>query len=205
MENWLKIAGSFCYRHYLPHLLLAFGFCLLSGNFVSLRNLDIHQAAKVLEMYTVWVGIILLVPLFMPEQNEEIWQLEKTKKTPMWIVYGIRLMEGIVGIAVVVFFFLLVLQKQGSTIDFGKMWIGTFCETLFLGSIGFFVSAVTNQVIIGYMVPIVYFAVNIGKREIFRHFALFQMTFKGTYDFWYWMLFGSLLLIISGIYLREHK
>ncbi len=71
-----------------------------------------------------------------------------------------------------------------------------------MGSIGFFVSAVTNQVILGYMISILYFVVNIGSSRYLGKFALFQMM-KGGYDFVPIMLAASLLLLAAGVLLRE--
>ena len=84
MERYLNAGGSFIRRQYAPHILLTVLFCVMSGFFVSFRNLDASQAAKVMEMYIAFTGILLLTPLFMPEQNREIWMLERSKATHMW-------------------------------------------------------------------------------------------------------------------------
>ena len=82
MQKYLKIGISYLRGQYLPHLLLTLLFCLASVGFMSFQNLAVEQSAKVLEMYVSLAGIFLLTPLFMPEQNQDIWQLEKSKATP---------------------------------------------------------------------------------------------------------------------------
>ena len=72
MEKYLSAGSSFVRRQYAPHLLLTLLFALMSGFFVSFRNLDGVQAAKVMELYASFGGILLLTPLFLPEQNREI-------------------------------------------------------------------------------------------------------------------------------------
>lgn len=92
MEKYLSAGSSFIRRQYAPHLLVTLLFCCMSGFFVSFRNLDSQQAAKVMEMYAAFAGILLLTPLFMPEQNREIWLLEKSRATSLWKLYLIRLL-----------------------------------------------------------------------------------------------------------------
>ncbi len=191
MERYLKAESSFILRQYILHLLLAFLFCSLSGFFVSFRNLEAFQAAKVMEMYIAFTGIILLTPLFMPEQNKEIWLLKRSKAMPMWQLYLLRILTAVVLVAAVVTVFTQIMQRNGSDFSMRQLWIGSFAEILFLGSIGFFVSAVTNQVILGYMISILYFVVNIGSSRYLGKFALFQM------------LAASLLLLAAGVLLRE--
>ena len=86
----------------------------------------------------------------------------------------------------------------------GRLWLGSFAEIFFLGSIGFFVSGITNQVILGYMVSVIYFMVNIGGSKYLGKFALFQMM-GGNYDFVPVMLTAAAVLAASGILLREQS
>lgn len=86
--------------------------------------------------------------------------------------------------------------------DAARLFRGACCEIFFLGSIGFFASAVTNQVVIGYMVAVIYFAVNIGGGKRMWNFALFKMM-KGDYGTWIFWLLGAAALFVSGIVVRE--
>ena len=203
MERNIKLGADFVRFQYLPHILLTVVFCLVSGCFVGFRNLDAQQSATVMERYVVFIGAMLLVPQFMPEQDKEIWQLEQTRKTSMWQLYLIRLVLGVACILMIVTTFLLILDNSNSEVYFGKMWSGAVCETLFLGAIGYFVSAVTNQVIMGYMASAVYYMVNIGK-DIFGKLALFQMA-RNKYGFAGYMFFVTIVLIVTGILIRERK
>ncbi len=202
MERYLKAGSSFVRRQYMPHLLLAFLFCLMSGFFVSFQNLEASQAAKVMEMYFTFTGIILLTPLFLPEQNKEIWLLERSKAMPLWRLYLIRILLAVILLAAVVTFFIQLMQGSGSVFPRGQLWWGSFTEIVFLGSIGCFVSAVTNQVILGYMVSVFYFMANIGASKYLGKFALFQMM-KGEYGFVPVMFAAALVLLAGGILLRE--
>lgn len=202
MERYLSAGGSFIRRQYAPHMLLTLLFCAMSVFFVSFRNLDASQAAKVMEMYLAFAGILLLTPLFMPEQDREIWLLERSKATPLWQLYLVRVLEATVLLMLVVTVFIFLMKQGGSVFSVGSLWLGSFAEILFLGSIGFFVSGVTNQVILGYMVSVLYYMVNIGGSKYLGKFALFQMA-KGNYDFVLLMLPAAFVLLTGAIILRE--
>ena len=90
--QYLKLTFCFVKRQYYPHLLLILLFVAVSGGFVSFKGLNSFQAAKVMEMYVAFSGILLFTPLFMPEQDKEIWDLERSKGTPMWQVYLPRIL-----------------------------------------------------------------------------------------------------------------
>lgn len=204
MEKYLRIGTSFVKRQYFPHILLTLVFCAMSGGIMSFQNLSESQSAKVLELYVSFVGILLLTPLFLPEQDGEIWHLEKSKATPLWQLYLIRLLIGIAGMIAVTTIFLYLLKNGNSEVLFQRMWIGAFGEMLLLGAVGFFVSAITNQVILGYMLAVMYYAMNIGNNKFLGKLALFQMT-QGQYDFAGWMICVSCLLFVFGILIRERK
>lgn len=202
MEKYLSAGSSFIRRQYGPHLLLTLLFLLMSGFFVSYRNLDAAQAAKVMEMYGAFVGILLLTPLFLPEQNREIWLLKRSKAISMWKLYLLRLLLALAFLAVAVTLFLVRMQQGGSQFAWGELWMGSFSETFFLGSIGFFVSGITNQVVLGYMASVIYFIANIGAAKYLGKFGLFQMM-KGSYEFAAVMLGAAVVLGAGGILLRE--
>lgn len=202
MERYLSAGSSFIRRQYAPHLGITLLFCCMSGFFVSFRNLDAMQAAKVMEMYVAFNGILLMTPLFMPEQNREIWLLEQSKAMSMWKLYLIRILEAVILLAVIVTVFIQLLKQGECQFDAGKMWIGAFSEILLIGSIGFCVSGITNQVVLGYMTAVVYFVANIGGGKYLGDFAMFQMM-KGEYDFAVPMLLLSAALVTGGIVIRE--
>lgn len=202
MERYLSVGSNFLRRQYLPHLLITLLLCSMSGFFVSFQNLSPEQAAKVMEMFVIFTGILLFTPLFMPEQNREIWLLEKSKQTSLWQLYLVRILEALVLLAVIVTVFIGVLSLGNSEFEAGKLWLGSFAEILFLGAVGFFVSGITNQVVLGYMVSVLYFVGNIGGSKYFGKLALFQMM-KGDFTFMPWMMAGAVILLAAGIVIRE--
>lgn len=202
MEKYGKVTASFVKRQYFPHLLLVLLFVALSGGFVSFKGLEDAQAAKVMEMYAAFTGILLFAPLFMPEQDREIWDLERSKGTAMWQLYLPRILLAVLVCILVISLFIGLMIRGGGSFDADSLFLGACCEILFLGSIGFFASAVTNQAVIGYMLAVVYYAVNIGGGKYLGKFALFQMM-KGEYESWIYWLLGAVALLVSGVVVRE--
>lgn len=202
MEKYAKLNAGFIKRQYYPHLLLVLLFVTASGGFVSFKGLSETQASKVMEMYAAFTGILLFTPLFMPEQDGQIWDLERSKATPMWKLYLPRFLLAFLVFVLVLSAFLGFMVKGGGSFDAFSLFWGACCEILFLGSIGFCASAVTNQAVIGYMLSVIYYAANIGGGKYFGNFALFQMM-RGEYGTWpYWIL-GATALFTLGVAVRE--
>ena len=202
MGNYVKTILNFIRYHYLPHLCGAALLVLCAGAVLSFCNLDTAGAAKVMERYGVLAGILLFTPLFMPESDMEIWQLEASRYLPMWKLYLGRLFPAVCMLAAVVSILILRLLAGGSVFPVWLLWREAFCEALFLGGIGCFAAAVTNQVVLGYMVSVLYYAVNIGMANRLWKFGLFPVC-RGEEGTWPWLLGAAAFLTAGGIWLRE--
>ncbi len=202
MGNYVKTILNFIRYHYLPHLCGAALLVLCAGAVLSFCNLDTAGAAKVMERYGVLAGILLFTPLFVPESDMEIWQLEASRYLPMWKLYLGRLFPAVCMLAAVVSILILRLLAGGSVFPVWLLWREAFCEALFLGGIGCFAAAVTNQVVLGYMVSVLYYAVNIGMANRLWKFGLFPVC-RGEEGTWPWLLGAAAFLTAGGIWLRE--
>lgn len=202
MGNYVKTILNFIRYHYLPHLCGAALLVLCAGAVLSFCNLDTAGAAKVMERYGVLAGILLFTPLFVPESDMEIWQLEASRYLPMWKLYLGRLFPAVCMLAAVVSILILRLLAGGSVFPVWLLWRGAFCEALFLGGIGCFAAAVTNQVVLGYMVSVLYYAVNIGIANRLGKFGLFPVC-RGDEGTWPWLFGAAAFLTAGGIWLRE--
>ena len=155
-----------------------------------------------MEMYVALTGIVLLTPLFMPEQDREIWRLEQSRVFPMWKLYALRIVTALAALAAVVTVFVGILACGNEGLNLWNLWLGGFCEAVFLGSLGYFTSALTNQAVLGYMISILYYAVNVGASDRLGVMGLFQMM-RGRDGFLLPMLTGACALLILGTWLRE--
>lgn len=202
MRKVLLISWSFIKHFYKWHLLLAISMLLISTVFISYDNLSVIGSAGVIEIYGTLLGIILFAPLIYPEQDKGLWELEKSKKTSMVLHYVIRVvcasLTCVIGISVM----LILLHMGNSDIYVWKMMAGGVAELLLIGSISYFFSMITNNVIIGYMVSTVYYVINLTNSNLFGKISLFHMK-SGDYTFIWIMYLVSIAILIGGTFIRE--
>lgn len=79
MERYLQIGKINLKHNILPHLLVTAALLCLSPLVLGVSNLEAPDTAKVLEMYVALTGIILLTPVFLPEQNKDLRDLVYAK------------------------------------------------------------------------------------------------------------------------------
>jgi cellobiose-specific phosphotransferase system component IIC len=60
---------------------LAVALCLLTPIIFGIRYLDSYGSSFVLERFVSLIGIVLLTPLFIPEQDKNIAELVQSKQT----------------------------------------------------------------------------------------------------------------------------
>lgn len=204
MENLPTVERYFVRYHYAPHLAITLIFCLISPAVIGYSNLDTAQAARVMEMYFSITGMLLFAPLLIPEQDRSIRALIRSKELPLWQLLLVRLATAILVAAIIVLVILSIISNSGGTIAYSRLFAGSFAEIIFLGSMSYLISSITNQFILGYMAGFMYYAVNLGASKYLGHFALFQMI-RGTYGFIPWMLVLSAVFFIVGTICNERR
>ena len=79
MEKYLHIE-KINLKYNIPlHILISILMLMVSPLLIGVANLGAQDTAKVLEMYVALTGIVLLPPVFLPEQDHDIWDLVYTK------------------------------------------------------------------------------------------------------------------------------
>ena len=133
MEKYAAI-GKENLKHNLPvHFWLCTALLLLSPFFIGLENLNQQESAKVLEYYPVFLGVILITPVFLPEQDQNIRDLTDSKYTGAWMVYGIRVLEALGALMVLLALYMAVMKMGNCQFAFGKNYLGALGGMLFLG------------------------------------------------------------------------
>ena len=79
---------------------------------------------------------------------------------------------------------------------------GTLADAMFLGSVGLFVSAITNNLPVSFMIPILYYGLNLFARSKLGIFNLFSMM-NGDYSPNIWLFTASIVLMVVGITLKR--
>jgi len=187
-------------RHnFLPHFLLSILLLILTPVLFGTASLDIMASAVPLEIFISLTGIVLLTPIFQPEQDSNIDEITASKYISHIYVYIIRIVYSLAAIVALISIFSLYLRLSGSDVTM-LLWLGAIATALFLGSIGLFTASIFGNISVSYMVPVIYYALNFGGSQL-GNFYLFSMM-GGAYEPKIWLFAGSLLLIIFSIFVK---
>lgn len=200
-EKIFSIVKEYLNHHYLGHLLAAVLVCAAAPLIMGIEALDAFQTAKVLEMYFSVVGIILLVPLFMPDQNKDVYEVICARETPVIYLFLVRLAVAVLTLGMMLLLFLLWMRQRECSFGLGKSWFGTFANCIFLGGIGIFFYGIFENLPAAYMVSVLYYVSNYGSgREYLGNFYMFSMTVTGSMEEKIWLTVGGICLMAAGIF-----
>ena len=175
--------------------------CLVTPLLIGTANLDRNSAAMPLEMFVSLVGVVLLTPIFQPERHEEIDDLVSSKYCSTAKVHLIRTVysAGIAALLICVFTVSMKLQSCDVT---PVLALGAIADALFLGSMGMLTSALTGNTVIGYMPPLLYYALNIGMGPKLGSLYLFSMV-TGSYTAKLWLFLAGLLMMTAALFYQR--
>ncbi|MDE7039079.1 MAG: hypothetical protein K2O98_14330, partial [Lachnospiraceae bacterium] len=165
MEKYLHIE-KINLKYNIPlHILISILMLMVSPLLIGVANLGAQDTAKVLEMYVALTGIVLLPPVFLPEQDHDIRDLVYTKYVNGAAVYLVRLSGNILILTALLGIYIVVLAHNGCEFPAGRYFLGTLAEMLFLGGLGLFFYGLCDNLVIGYMAPIVYYVAAMGAGQ----------------------------------------
>lgn len=205
MANYWEIAKENLRHNLFVHAGIAFVLLCFSPLVLGVENLAPPDTAKVLEMYVALLGIILITPVFLPEQNQDLRDLIRSKYTKIASIYSIRVLESVLILVLYLGIYLWFLHRNGCQMEVGKYFVGTLAEMLFMGGLGIISYSLTDNLIAGYMIPVFYYITAIGSgSKVLKIFYPFSMV-QGSFTEKYWLLFGGLILIVIGIIIRSRR
>lgn len=205
MERLLQIWKVNIKHHLLPHVFTAIILCCLAPFIMGVENLDKIQTAKILEIFLSLLGIILFVPLFLPEQDKNIRDLITSKKESMIFIYSIRLVQQLLILAVIILAFIYFLKLGNCQFPFGAYYFGTLAGCIALGALGVFFYGISDNIAAGYMVPVLYYLLCYGGGQRYLgKLYLFSMM-RGNLSNKYYLLGAAVILLTLGITYRVVK
>lgn len=204
MELYFAVGKANLKHNFLPHLLMALCFSLSAPVLMGMKGLDSVQVAQALEMYVQLAGVILLVPIFMPDQDKNIRDLAKSKYVPVVKVHLIRLLESLAALVVVLGGFIIILYANNPVFSPFQYYFGILGSAVFLGALGIVAYSLSDNVAIGYMVPMVYYVCNYSGDKYLQKFYLFSMA-KGSFDEKVILGMAGIVLIGAGILYRQRR
>lgn len=166
---------------------------LLTGT----ANLDRNESAVPLEMFASLIGIIMLTPVFGPEQNPEINDLVSAKYVSTEKIYLVRTVYSILILTLLTGLFILYLGVRDCDVTAG-LFLGTLSDAVFLGALGMITSALCNNTVIAYMIPMFFYALNYGMGNRLGNYYLFSMA-AGDFGPKPWMFATGIALMAASV------
>lgn len=190
-------------KYHIPvHVFVSILMLLVSPLFMGVANLGSQDTAKVLEMYVALIGIVLLPPVFLPEQEHNIRDLVYTKYLNGSTVYLVRIFGNILLLGILLGLYIGMLGLNRCEFPAGRYFCGTLAEMLFLGGLGLFFYGLCDNLVAGYMLPIAYYITAMGGGEKYlKMFYPFSMA-GGSYGEKIWLAVGGVVLVGAGVWLR---
>lgn len=149
-------------------------------------------------MFFCLIGLILCVPVFFPDFDLSIRELLESKKVPMLMLHILRLLQSLFVLAVILLVFLSFLRQKNCSFPFWKYFLGTMADCLFLGGMGLVIYSISDYATMAYMIPFLYYIINIGGGKYLGKFYLFSMMTGSFEENWY-LLAGALVFLAAAL------
>jgi len=202
-RKYSLIASANLRRNYLPHIALSVLLLFITPVIFGTSNLDAKTAAIPLEMFIALNGILLLTPVFLPEQQKEIRELVESRYTSYNSVCLVRIIIAILIMLLLISCFVLYMKLNGCEFEVLSYIIGTFAGGFFLGALGLFSYGLSNHIATGYMIPMVYYILNMfSGSEHLGQLYLFSMA-QGSFEEKFRLLASGVLLIILVLIVKS--
>ncbi len=200
MSLYLSIAKYNLRFNFLWHIAAAFCLILFTPVLFGITALDAMTAAYPLELALPFMGVIFMTPIYSFEQDRGILDTVAARKTPYLLICGIRIIIAVVFMFVFISGFVLLLLFFESEVSLAHAG-ASFATAVFLGSLGILAAAISRNAIIGYMVPILYFILDLMGS--LGSFTMFSMMRNGTMKGKEVLFFIGISLIGASIWIRN--
>jgi len=202
LRKYFFIAKYNLQHNFLFHIAIALLLLCLGVAVFGISNLDAESAAAPLERFVVLIGIMMLVPVFMPEEQLEIREVVESKLTSPTVIHVIRMLCAAAILLVLIAGFAYLMILSGSSFPLLSYIGGTLSGAFFLGALGVFAFGIFHHIAVGYMIPLTYYLYNMlsGSASLGK-LTLFSMS-SGSYEEKYWLLFVAILLIVMTLFIK---
>ena len=159
-----KIIGINLKHNFWMPLGSAICILLLTVNLFNIASLQGNAVAQPIEFFLCFVGVMLLTPIFLPEQNQEIRDVIRSKKISYLKICGIRVIYSVAALIVLEGIFVGIMYVSESQVTV-QHFIGGVATALFLGAIGLAVAGLSDNTVVGYMAAFIYYLANYGLKQ----------------------------------------
>lgn len=188
-------------RHnFLVHLCIALAVAVLTPLVFSISALDFASSARPLEMLLCMAGTALLTPVFLPEQNENIRDVIRSKRFDYLSVCVIRVVYSTAALAAIVGAFVFVMKLCECNVTLAHFGAG-FGSAYFLGAVGLAFAKFGGSPTVGYMASMMYYLGNYGLKDKLGRLYLFSMSSGETSVNFALIIWGT--VIIAGTFIAS--
>ena len=193
-EIYGKIIGVNLKYNFLMPFASALGVLILTLLMFNITSLQGMEAARPIEFLLCFIGVTLLVPIFLPEQDDNIRDVVCSKKINYYNILLIRILYSVAAMILLITFFISLMKVCESQVTVQHL-IGGVASAWFLGAVGFAAAGIKNNVTVGYMAAMLYYLANYGMKDKVGRFFLFPMSYLGRFDESGWLIFGAVVLM----------
>lgn len=202
LERYCEIAKTNWKHNLLPHCIIAILICIAAPLLMGVKNLEEPQVAKIIEFYLGFLGVILLIPLFLPDTNKDIRDLTASKKTPVTTVRIIRLFDALACLVLLLALFLGALKTGGCNFRYGECFYVAFSNCVFMGGLGLLFYSMADNIALAYMIPVLYYIISMGSgKKYLGKFFLMGFCAGNTEDKKY-LLASGILMVAAALIIR---
>lgn len=180
------------------HLGIAIAVAIFTPLVFSISTLDFTSSARPLEMLLCMAGTALLTPVFLPEQNENIRDVIRSKKVDYLSVCLIRVIYSVIALAAVIGGFVLAMKLCECNVNLVHFGAG-FGSAFFLGAIGLAFAKFGGSPTVGYMASMIYYLGNYGLKDKLGRLYLFSVSSGKESVNFYLIVWG--MIIIAGTFI----
>ncbi len=175
--------------HLLPQLAAAIGLLIFTPVLFGITALDTRTAALPLELSLPFLGVILLTPVYSPEQESGLLDTVRARKTPHLFICGLRIMMAAAMTVLFICGFVLIMSALECEVTANHA-LASCANAIFLGGLGILASSASGHAVIGYLLPVAYYVLDLlGGLSCF---TMFSMIRSGTMD-------GKWIIFVIGL------
>jgi len=194
MDILAKVSIVFWRFHFYPAVIAALLLTLLFPFLFGVENASMVQSAEIYERFFPLIGLILFLPLYLPDGSEETTSLIKTKRLAYVNILFLRFIQIMLALFLLTCGCLLIFKQSNAAIAFGRFLFGGLANTLFMGGLFAYGFALTVQPVAGLILPLGYYVASLFTGDKYlKIFYLFTLNEQDTTS--------KLVLFISGVVL----
>lgn len=159
------------------NVLLSLGYVLAMLFMINKDNLLEEWIVVIVEEFMSPIGIILFAKIAIVEYESKMNEFTYTKVYPYWRIVLTRIIIVSIELLAIISAGLCILKTLGGEFEFLKILFGGFVTSFYLGVIAILFAYVAKRIEIGYLVPFLYYFLEIfSKGKYTRNLYLFGMV-----------------------------